>query len=530
MKKVFVINSNDIPPVDRVSLSNDTHPNFHAETMKTKEYKQHRESTNDKQLKFGNKRNSIPYHKKQYIHIDQYNKRDETETETNKRIKRNQINVVEEVSNGDTDENKRNLQSLRKEKTFFINKAQKRQERFKDIIANQEVELARKKYLAYILGTIFIGLSSTFPLSLIPAHDLIRNPEYWYESIFHGIFPGTLSYIYAFVLASTVLNLNYLVMKQNILFVCLVGNTAYLACFLSSYHIWTQILGNQFPIPLFGFIVSLSFWFLMPLVIWIRFPLQWRQDSRFQKKFMFYFSYIVFTIIFIMILQILLEMIRMADVYNQPFVALALPITREVVIWTGSKLVEKCTNGDERGAKIFHQYVCSTTYSITLCYVLGAFATETTSWILMIFDFSINIVTCILLVWTRKRHPNKIQKQINLLEDLVIGELVEFSVPLLFIFVIAVAFYGPNPEIFGNIGNSYWQFSAIDDIHHTLKSMGLLFLVDFSSTLTSACILWFSSKINLYYAFQDVQMEFGKSFCLVQGYTMLTVIITIVNN
>ena len=246
------------------------------------------------------------------------------------------------MNNGDEDENKTNVLSLSQEENFFKNKARKRQERFKHIIENQQIEFAWKKCLTYIFGTIVIGLSSTAPLSLIPAHDLIRKPEYWYESIFHGIFPGTLSYIYAFVLASSLLNLNYLIMKKNILVVCLMGNAMWLTCLLFSYYFWTQNLGKQFPIPLFGFIVSLSFWFLMPLVMWIKFPLQWRQDGRFQKKFMFYFSYIVFTILFIMILQTLLEMIRMANVHNQPFVALALPITREVVIWTGSKLVEKC--------------------------------------------------------------------------------------------------------------------------------------------------------------------------------------------
>ena len=72
-----------------------------------------------------------------------------------------------------------------------------------------------------------------------------------------------------------------------------------------------------------------------------------------QKRFMFYFTYIFLTIFGSMTFQAISEMIKMAGVYSQPFVALTMPIVREVFIWTGSKLVEKCTNGDEKGAKNF---------------------------------------------------------------------------------------------------------------------------------------------------------------------------------
>ena len=49
------------------------------------------------------------------------------------------------MNNGDEDENKTNVLSLSQEENFFKNKARKRQERFKHIIENQQIEFAWKK-------------------------------------------------------------------------------------------------------------------------------------------------------------------------------------------------------------------------------------------------------------------------------------------------------------------------------------------------------------------------------------------------
>ena len=158
-----------------------------------------------------------------------------------------------------------------------------------------------------------------------------------------------------------------------------------------------------------------------------------------------------------------------------------------------------------------------------MCYVIGSVATDTTSWLLMTIDFLFNILLSVWIIWSRKRQPDKMQKQIALLQDLAVYELVEFLAPLSFIFVLAIAYYGPNSEIIGNIGNSYWGFTAIEDIIQSLLSMGIFFMVDFSSTLISAAILWYTCRINLLKVFLELLKEFGKSFCVVQGFLLVLV-------
>ena len=116
-----------------------------------------------------------------------------------------------------------------------------------------------------------------------------------------------------------------------------------------------------------------------------------------------------------------------------------------------------------------------------------------------------------------------IQEQIDLLLELALCELVEIVAPLAYIFVFIAASYGPNNLVFGNIGNSYWAYKAIEDSSQAVKNMLFLFVVDLSSVVVTVVVLWFSCKINLLNAFYQLQKEFGKRYTLIIGYLILAV-------
>ena len=104
-----------------------------------------------------------------------------------------------------------------------------------------------------------------------------------------------------------------------------------------------------------------------------------------------FINYTLFNYTLIIFYQMIIEKIRTTEPGYQPFVALALPILREFNVWIGEKMAESSSNGDERGAKIYLKYAISTRHAITLCYVIGAYATPITSWVLMGADFTINV-------------------------------------------------------------------------------------------------------------------------------------------
>ena len=173
---------------------------------------------------------------------------------------------------------------------------------------------------------------------------------------------------------------------------------------------------------------------------------------------------------------------------------------------------------------IFFKYSISVRHALILCNIVGNTATQTTSLVLITVDFSFNIYLCLRIIWLRRQQPNIMLKQIECLQDLALYELVEFQVPLAFISVLCVTYYGPNGALYGNILNSYWTFAAIEDIGQTMTSMATFFIIDFASTVISAFLLWFFCGIKLWEAFLGLQEEFGKAFCIMLSSYLVLVI------
>ena len=159
-------------------------------------------------------------------------------------------------------------------------------------------------------------------------------------------------------------------------------------------------------------------------------------------------------------------------------------------------MAKNCSHGDTRKTTITVTYAICCRYTISVCSIIGLTATDTTTWYLIGVDFWINILTCLKIIWMKKRSNQTTEAQIELIQDLAIFELVEFQAPLALILVFMLAYFGPNGHLFGNIRNSYWAYTAIENVQETFRKMIIFFSVDLSSTLVSTILLWISFKIN----------------------------------
>ena len=412
--------------------------------------------------------------------------------------------------------------SLDSEKALHEGSCRLRNKNFQSVIANKPTKINWSKELAYGVAIIIVAFLFTLPMTLLPAHDLIQHPEYWYELIFHGVLSTTLGFIFQCFRASYFLNITYIRRFRNILVICTVGNMATIFFLISSYHIWTSLCGFSYPIPFLGILATCSFRVLYCVVQWYLFPKDWRSNADFRRQMQYFLMYMVFTILTNIIYAITIVIVSKSSNENQPFVSLALPMEREIFLFLSQKLVEKSSNGDPNAAITILKYFISIRHSISLCFVV-TIVTDTTSWTMMSIDFAINLLICLRIVWLNKCKPFTKTKQISLLQELALYEIGEFIAPLSFILVFVSAYFGPNAELFGNISNSYWNYKSVEDIHHTLENMLKLFLVDFSSTISTSLILWFSCGINLYKVFVALRKEFGIAFCALLGYVLLAV-------
>ena len=89
------------------------------------------------------------------------------------------------------------------------------------------------------------------------------------------------------------------------------------------------------------------------------------------------------------------------------------------------------------------------------------------------------------------------------------NEVIEFQVPLCYLICFILGYYGPNAGIIGNIGNSYWQYAAVENVTHTVQNVLAFFIFDVLGLLLTGTLLWQYCRINLYNAYVAVQKEFG---------------------
>ena len=83
----------------------------------------------------------------------------------------------------------------------------------------------------------------------------------------------------------------------------------------------------------------------------------------------------------------------------------------------------------------------------------------------------------------------------------ILNETVEIIAPISFIGSYLIAFYGPNNQILGNVGCSYWTFEATEDLSALLDTVVIMTLIDLGSAVISGFLLWIFCRINIYWEY-----------------------------
>ena len=99
------------------------------------------------------------------------------------------------------------------------------------------------------------------------------------------------------------------------------------------------------------------------------------------------------------------------------------------------------------------------------------------------------------------------------IEEIVVNERVEGIIPLVYLTLIVMAYYGPNANLLGNIKLQIWQYeSQIGDIEKFITNIILLLFVDFLSFLVNGAFIWNFCKVNVLSVFMKIQKSFWLYF------------------
>ena len=112
------------------------------------------------------------------------------------------------------------------------------------------------------------------------------------------------------------------------------------------------------------------------------------------------------------------------------------------------------------------------------------------------------------------------------IKELVLTERIETIIPMTYILLNIMAFFGPNGEILGNIRLTIWHYQAITDIGAFTETIGTLLCVDFLSFLINGILLWTFCKINIVRELKNLQKQFWFYMACMEAVVFLEVLLS----
>ena len=351
----------------------------------------------------------------------------------------------------------------------------------------------------YSLMSMVLSIASTAVLVYWPQHNVIGSSTYWYEC------PIFLLFGWVPIAAANMVNTCHFMLgigewislkKWVVLY--LVGSLTIL--FLSSlvYASWAYFGEQIWPMPFHGFLYGVMSWNVMTLCFWFMYPIKWRNNSAVRKKLLYGILLINVMLVAALVYKGVLKSFQIVDEnWHRPLV-FVLILVREGYAFILSKIGQKIIGYGDLSAEIMATNAATSLHTIFIASNLGSMTTPFTSYLILGSDFMTNLYHCITILWyTRKSNELSNKKKVKAVLSLIFTEVIEFTIPAGYTIVMLMAYFGPNAEIIGNIKNSQWQYSAINDLDETLFWINMMFLVDFASVVICGIVLRIFCKMNI---------------------------------
>ena len=339
----------------------------------------------------------------------------------------------------------------------------------------QPKEIHKISYWNGLYALVILGwcVASTCTVTIIPVHDILEYPEFWWESIFLGTVPVIL-------LAATVpfAMCVYVVFGEEFfnskLHPLLYFTASYLGwniCSFCIYIWWTEHIGYNFPMP--GYIVYSGAIGIvsMYMAFWFGFAGELRSQEEVRTRLT---SFIIFLAITLTIpyQQALLDHLFTAlkhyedenGIQVQWLIAFVIPISRAFYEWALPKSFETAA-GHYNDAVTFYLDT-----SIGCCYALYVtvrlvHATDFVEYMMFGVEFFINLFNALQLIWMHYKVQGNMttaeiakwnNKKQTILRNLVTMETIDVLIPLAYSICYATAYYGPNAGIMRMVKATYF--------------------------------------------------------------------------
>ena len=106
----------------------------------------------------------------------------------------------------------------------------------------------------------------------------------------------------------------------------------------------------------------------------------------------------------------------------------------------------------------------------------------------------------------------------------VLTERVEIAVPVTFLIMMVMAYYGANAEIMGNVKLSIWHNTApITNINSFVFRLSLLIFIDIAGFVLNGLLIWKFVGVNVLEVLNKIQSRFWKLTLVMESFMLIEV-------
>ena len=378
-----------------------------------------------------------------------------------------------------------------------------------EVVQNKDMNESKKAHLLnglYNILILAVCVLFSSPILLLPQHNSIIHPDYWYEIIIVGCLSFGLTQTFDTMMACKFyFKVDSMMSLRVHIYLYLIGAVSWIFAWSMTYLVWTVLCGYNHPLPLslaVGYI-----WFLVQYIaLYVLFTREISIRDEFRKKIRAFNFSRVYMIFYSCQFDGVTLLFNILPSKIQWILALLLPLLREINIHILCKILLKWPRvEDEKGnGKVL---ILIASHSMHLLYVaikMSHATTQITSCLILIIDFILNLYSSkdiirLHNVIGQENEENLVHRATiqQHLVRLILVETLEALVPLAYVITTLIAYYGPNANILGNIGNSQWQYEAIPDIRRHIENLTLMFVIDILGAIIVGLLLWKTCSIDV---------------------------------
>ena len=373
-------------------------------------------------------------------------------------------------------------------------------------------------------------------ITILPQHNVIKEQHYWFElaiCFVLGIWPTAVGN--RILDSSLILNCAELKSIKVILDLVLTFLIAQFAIGGLFYYCWTHALALNYPVPFVSHLSGYPVFVILMIRLWTKFPKDLRNDSQTRKKLQIYVIYCLYIDGLHLQLKFLAKFCITIRPNLQWTVAIVVPLLKEGNDWTMDKLVSKAFMGtDINDAKFVAKAKTSCFFSFWLVLTIGTTATEITSNCLLGVNFGMQLLLCLRVIRCHRQARSHVEKSVEtckwlnlrqeLLQDILISEILEFMVPLIFMATFSMAYYGPNSTVLGSVGNDYWHFKKVDNLEKLFIPAMEFMALDLLACFITTILFWKFCRINVLQKLCDILKKFWPILTMTISQTLNKVI------